>query len=96
MDLNYAYPLEPEWEIEDITTVVAFYTAVETAFLNGIDRALFLSQYREFKQIVKSKAEEKQLTKKFLKSSGFDMYLAIKAARTTTKKRIGPLQKGER
>lgn len=93
MELNYAYPLEPEWKIEDITTVVAFYTAVETAFVNGIDRQLFLNQYHDFKQIVKSKAEEKQLTKKFLKSSGFDMYIAVKAAQTTSKKRVGPLVK---
>ncbi|MCT3034347.1 UPF0223 family protein [Pediococcus parvulus] len=93
MSENYAYPLEPEWEIEEITTVVALYTAVETAFLNGIDRQLFLKQYRDFKQIVKSKSEEKQLTKRFLQASGFDMYVAVKAAQTSNRKRIGPLSK---
>ena len=93
MSENYAYPLEAEWQIEEITTVVAFYTAVETAYLNGIDRQLFLNQYHDFKQIVKSKAEEKQLTKKFLQVSGFDMYVAVKAARTSDRKRIGPLSK---
>ncbi|KJU73408.1 hypothetical protein AH70_01790 [Pediococcus damnosus LMG 28219] len=93
MSENYAYPLEPEWKIEEITTVVALYTAVETAYLNGIDRQLFLQQYHEFKQIVKSKAEEKQLTKKFLQSSGFDIYVAVKAAQTSNAKCIGPLNK---
>ncbi|AVL00097.1 UPF0223 family protein [Pediococcus inopinatus] len=91
MSENYAYPLEPEWQIEEITTVVTLYTAVETAYLNGIDRQLLLDQYHDFKKVVKSKSEEKQLTKKFLESSGFDIYVAIKTAQTSNKKRVGPL-----
>ena len=69
-------------------TVIAMFRAVEDAYEVAIDRDKILDCYRAFKQVVPSKAEEKQLGREFEKNSGYVLYRVVKAAQESTDKRI--------
>ncbi len=85
---NYSYPLDPSWTTKEMETVIAMFRAVEDAYEVGIDRDKILDCYRAFKQVVPSKAEEKQLGREFEKNSGYVLYRVVKAAQESTDKRI--------
>ena len=67
---NYAYPLDSDWSISEMETVIAFWRAVEDAYEAGIGRQVFLDRYRDFKTVVPSKMGEKQLWRQFAQTSG--------------------------
>lgn len=46
----YDYPLDPSWSIDEITTVIALYNAVEKAYEGGIARHEFMNAYRAFEK----------------------------------------------
>lgn len=82
---NYAYPLDPSWSTEEITTVLYFLSQVEKAYETKVDRNHLLEAYRAFKTVVPGKAPEKQLDKAFEEASGFSTYRAVKAAQAIEK-----------
>ena len=47
----------------------------------GVKREEIMEAYREFKEIVPSKAEEKTLFKEFEEASGYSSYHIVKAAK---------------
>lgn len=75
---NYAYPLNEDWSSQEIATVVAFLAKVEAAYETQARVKDFKAAYRDFKQIVTSIAEEKQLDKQFGKVSGYSIYQCVK------------------
>lgn len=75
---NYSYPISTDWTTEEIIRVTNFYNAVETAYENGIDLLVFQKNYNQFKKIVTSKMEEKQIGKQFETISGYSIYRAVK------------------
>lgn len=79
--MEYSYPLSPDWSTEEIIDVVKFFESVEQAYEKGISREELLAKYRRFKEIVPSKAEEKQLFKQFEEVSGFVSYQVVKQAK---------------
>lgn len=85
---NYSYPLNPSWTTAEMEQVVAILRAVEDAYEVGISRTEVLKRYRAFKQIVSSKAEEKQIGREFEKSSGYVLYRVVKEAQNSTSKKI--------
>lgn len=85
---NYSYPLDPSWTTKEMEQVIAMFRAVEDAYEVGIDRSKVLDCYRTFKQVVPSKAEEKQLGLEFEKSSGYVLYQVVKAAQESSDKKI--------
>lgn len=85
---NYSYPLDPDWTVEEMTTVISFLRAVEDAYEVGINRAQFLDRYHRFQTVVTSKMGEKRLGKQFAAVSGYELYPAVKQAMTTNKKII--------
>ena len=77
---NYSYPLNPSWSTAEMETVIAMLRAVEDAYEVGINREELLKRYRAFKQIVNSKAEEKQIGRDFERESGYVLYRGVKQA----------------
>lgn len=86
MDKNYSYPLNPDWTTEELITVTKMFQLVEDAYEVGADKQAILAQYKLFKEIVNSKAEEKQLGREFKQSAGYELYDVVQAARQTTRK----------
>ena len=85
---NYAYPLDSDWSISEMETVIAFWRAVEDAYEAGIGRQVFLDRYRDFKTVVPSKMGEKQLWRQFAQTSGYEAYPVLKLARESQAKFI--------
>lgn len=85
---NYSYPLNPSWSTAEMETVIAMLRAVEDAYEVGINRQELLKRYRAFKQIVNSKAEEKQIGRDFERESGYVLYRVVKQARESDARTI--------
>ena len=85
---NYAYPLDSDWSISEMETVIAFWRAVEDAYEAGIGRQVFLDRYRDFKTVVPSKMGEKQWWRQFAQASGYETYPVLKRARESQAKFI--------
>lgn len=79
--MDYQYPIEIDWNTEEIVDVIAFFEAVEAVYEKGIDRDVFMKKYRRFKEIVPSIAGEKKVCKEFEEESGYSSYRAIQAAK---------------
>jgi uncharacterized protein YktA (UPF0223 family) len=77
MPENYQYPLDLSWTSTEMATVIAFFNQVENYYETKVDKAKFLSAYREFKKVVPSVGQEKQLDREFEKLSGYSSYHAI-------------------
>ena len=68
-DKNYSYPLDPGWSTAEIETVIAMFRVVEDAYETGINQQI-MDCYRDFKNVVPAKSEEKRLGKEFAKVTG--------------------------
>ena len=88
MKENYSYPLDVSWSTEELASVLSFFNQVEKAYEGGVDRDAFMQSYRRFKEIVPSKAQEKQLGREFEKASGYSIYQAHQAAKALEKGRV--------
>lgn len=82
---HYSYPLELDWTHEEMATVIALWNAVEKAYETGIETKQFQMAYHQFKQIVRSIAQEKQLGKAFEEVSGYSLYRVVQASKTSSK-----------
>lgn len=79
--MDYQYPISADWKTEEIIDVINFYQSVEKAYEKGINREDLMITYRRFKEIVPSKAEEKQIDREFEEISGYSSYRVIKKAK---------------
>lgn len=77
--MEYEYPLRNDWSTEEIIKVIHFYESIEKAYEGSIKKETMKEAYRQFKEIVPSKSEEKTLFKEFGKTSGYQSYEVIKA-----------------
>lgn len=82
---NYAYPLDPSWSTEEISSVLYFLSQVEKAYEDKVAVDTLLTAYKGFKQVVPGKAQEKQIDKAFEEASGYSTYRAIQAAKVSEK-----------
>ena len=85
MTKNYAYPLDLSWSTEEITSVLSFLNLVEKAYENRVEAALLLKSYQNYKTIVSSKSQEKQIDRNFERVSVYSTYRAVKAAKAKEK-----------
>lgn len=88
MEKNYEYPIDIDWQKEEIVQVVELWRLVELAYEKGVDRETFLEQYNLFKQVVPSKGEEKSWGNHFEEQSGYSLYRVVKAAKESQSKMI--------
>ncbi|WP_159543995.1 UPF0223 family protein [Streptococcus halichoeri] len=85
MTTNYHYPLDASWSTDEIVSVLHFLNQVELAYESKADATTVLQAYHAFKQVVKSKAQEKQIDKQFGKSSGYSTYKTVQKAKELKK-----------
>ncbi|EHI69825.1 hypothetical protein STRIC_1116 [Streptococcus ictaluri 707-05] len=62
-----------------------FLNKVELAYESKVNAQELLEAYRIFKEIVPSKAQEKQIDRDFQKASGYSSYQAVKKAQEVEK-----------
>ncbi len=79
--MEYEYPLDPGWSMNEICIVIEFYNCIEKAYEGGIEKKELMDAYRAFKKIVDSKSAERQISDQFLKASGYSIYLTMKKAK---------------
>lgn len=77
-EMEYQYPIDHDWSTEEIVDVIHFFETIEHAYEKGVNREQLLSVYRRFKEIVPSKAQEKNLCSEFEEVSGYSAYRTIK------------------
>lgn len=85
---NYSYPINADWTTEELIIVTKMFSLIEDVYEGGANRETVLNQYREFKKIVQSKSEEKQLGRQFEHDSGYVLYEVVKLATTSDRKTI--------
>lgn len=85
---SFSYPLDSAWTTDEIVKVTNFYTLVADAYEIGVNREKLLASYREFKEIVPMKFEEKQIDKELVGVSGYSIYKVIKLASSSTSLKI--------
>ena len=78
--MDYNYPVDYTWSTEYIIDVMALYNAVEQAYEQGISKEEFMKAYSQFKNVVQSKSEEKQIDQKFKEVSSYSIYQVYKAS----------------
>ncbi|WP_442760400.1 UPF0223 family protein [Enterococcus italicus] len=85
MNQNYEYPLNLDWNTEEMVAVIAMWNAVEKAYEKGVKISDLLTAYQDFKKVVPSIGEEKQLNKQFEISSSYSLYRTITNAKEKQK-----------
>lgn len=81
--MEYHYPIDPDWSTNEVIDVVEFFQIIEEAYEKEIKANKVIDQYKKFKSVIPSKAEEKTLFKQFEKQSGYVPYQVVKAAKET-------------
>ena len=81
MSDKYNYPLNPEWSTEEMISVVNMWSVLEEAYEKKVKAEDFLKTYTQFKAVVKSIGEERQLGREFEEVSGYSLYHVVKQAR---------------
>lgn len=79
--MEYSYPLSTDWSTKEMVDVVHFFEAVEAAYEKGIKREVFMENYRLFKAVVPSQAEEKTICREFEEASSYVAFKAVKLAK---------------
>ncbi|GEL08877.1 UPF0223 protein [Salisediminibacterium halotolerans] len=80
-EADIKFPISMDWTTDEIVQVVHFFEAVNDAYEKGVDRETLLTRYRQFKNVVPSKAEEKQHFKDYEEQTGQSAYHVVKHAR---------------
>ena len=75
--MEYQYPLDLDWSNDEMIEVIKFFNQIENYYEKSIIGTELMEQYKKFKQIVPSKAEEKQIFKEFEEKSGYNSYKVI-------------------
>lgn len=85
-DKMFNYPFLPGWSTDDIIKVSRLYTLVSDAYEKNVNREQLLAAYDDFKTVVPSKSEEKQLDRSFGQVSDYSIYRTVQTARNLTYK----------
>lgn len=76
-------PIHYEWTQKEIVIVAEFFDAIARVVEQGEEASLVRDHYKEFKTVVPSKSEEKQLFKEVDEQLGISCFKIIKQARET-------------
>ncbi|MYL63630.1 hypothetical protein GLW07_09730 [Bacillus hwajinpoensis] len=86
--MEVQYPISIDWSKDEVIKVVNFFEMIEKAYVQGVHKGELISSYHEFKDVVPSKSEEKQIFKQFDKETGFSTYHVVKEAKQTERDRV--------
>ena len=75
--MEYQYPLDLDWSNDEMVEVIKFFNQIENYYEKSIIGTELMEQYKKFKQIVPSKAEEKQIFKEFEEKSGYNSFKIV-------------------
>lgn len=81
MSENYSYPINSEWRTEELIAVMGMWTMVERAYEEKVMVEDVLAAHKEFKAVVKSIGEERELGNSFEEGTGYSLYRVMQAAR---------------
>lgn len=81
MKENFTYPMNLDWKTEELIKVMGIWQAVETAYESKIETEVFLDAYKQFKEVVKSIGEERQLGRDFEELTGYSLYKVVQLAK---------------
>lgn len=81
MKENFTYPMNIDWTTEELIKVMGIWQAVETAYESKIETEVFLDAYKQFKEVVKSIGEERQLGRDFEELTGYSLYKVVQLAK---------------
>lgn len=84
MEDNYSYPLDIEWNQEEMLKVMAMWQVLEDVYENGVPSGTFIDTYKNFKSVIKSIGEERQLGNDFEAVSGYSLYRAVQESKQLT------------
>nr|WP_204464505.1 UPF0223 family protein [Shouchella xiaoxiensis] len=73
-------PIRYDWSQEEIVIVAEFFDVIARVVEQGVDASTIRTHYKEFKTVVPSKAEEKQLFKEVDDQLGISCFKIIKMA----------------
>lgn len=79
--MNYTYPIDSSWNMEELLAVMALLQVVEKAYEGGVASSEAMEAYRAYKKLGFSISEEKQLNKDFEEASGYSLYQVLQAAK---------------
>ncbi|AKC76584.1 MULTISPECIES: UPF0223 family protein [Staphylococcus] len=83
--MEYQYPLDLDWSNEEMVDVIAFFNKIENYYENSVNGQDLMNHYKRFKEIVPSKAEEKQLFKEFEEKSNYNSYKVVQEVKNNPK-----------
>ncbi|GAB4072287.1 UPF0223 family protein [Barrientosiimonas marina] len=86
--MDYHYPLDDSWSTQEVIDVVHFFSCVEKAYEQNVNREELLAAYQKFKQVVPGKSEEKTYFREFERASGYASFPVVKEARNSETKTI--------
>lgn len=92
MDKSLNYPIDPDWSIEELCTVIDTWTLVEQAYQSDILLSNWKAMYRAFKQVIPSKSEEKRFDAIMKEQTGYSLYRVTQAAKEADQNRKESIQ----
>ena len=75
--MEYQYPLDLDWTNEEMMKVIHFFNKIENYYESSVKGEEVKHAYKQFKEIVPGKAEEKQIFKEFENKSGYNSYKVV-------------------
>lgn len=73
--MEYQYSLD--WSNDEMMRVIQFFNKIENYYESSVSGEEVMSAYKELKNIVPSKVEEKQIFKHFENKSGYNSYKVV-------------------
>ena len=83
--MNYTYPIDSSWTMEELLAVMALLQVVEKAYEGGVASSEATEAYRAYKKLGFSMSEEKQLNRDFEETSGYSLYQLLQACKSGEK-----------
>ena len=83
--MNYTYPIDTSWTMEELLAVMALLQMVEKAYEGGVASSEAMAVYREYKNLGFSISDEKQLNRDFEEASNYSLYQLLQALKSGEK-----------
>lgn len=83
--MNYTYPIDTSWNMEELLAVMALLQVVEKAYEGGVASSEAMEVYRAYKKLGFSISDEKQLNRDFEDVSNYSLYQLLQALKNGEK-----------
>ncbi|AXF55517.1 UPF0223 family protein [Salicibibacter kimchii] len=76
-----AIPFSTDWSKDEIVTVANFFTQVDNAYKAGVKAGELLNAYKQFKEVVPAKNEEKSYFRDYDQQAGQSCWRTVRLAK---------------